>query len=98
MWAFRSNAEVAADAYCSAIEMNRLIGIEGSTVIAEFLDLHCRDDKWIAPHGRDLTDLCNMSATGGFESEGPWTLNGWVLDERSMDRLRAEFPHEFAAR
>ena len=96
MHAYRSNAQIAADEYASAIQTNRKIGTEGNTVIAQFLGLFEKDEKWISPDGRDMTGLCNASDRGGFESEGPWTLNGWTLDDWSMAQLRAEFPGHFA--
>ena len=97
--AYRRNARIVADEYCSAIQLNRQIGTEGSTLISEFLGLNLRDDKWIAPDGRDCTVLCNMeSDMGGFDSIQPWTLDGWILSDQSMVQLRAEFPDEFANR
>ena len=91
--AYRRNARIAADEYCSAIELNRLFRMEGSIVLPMFLGCDERDDRWIAPDGRDLTDLCNRSDYC-FDSH-EWTTDGWVLSEISMARLRAEFPNEF---
>ena len=97
--AYRRNARIAADEYCSAVQINRHIGTECSTLISEFLGLDLRDDKWIAPDGRDCTVLCNiMSDMGGFDSIHSWTLGGWILSDQSMVQLRAEFPDEFANR
>ena len=96
--AYRSYARIAADEYGSAIQLNRHIGTEGLTLISEFLGLDCRDDTWIAPDGRDCTVLCDMSALGGFGSRQAWTLDGWILSDESMERLRAEFPDHFANR
>ena len=94
--AYRRNARIAADEYCSAIELNRLFRMEGSIVLPMFLGCDERDDRWIAPDGRDLTDLCNRSDYC-FDSH-EWRTDGWVLTEKSMARLRAEFPHEFVNR
>ena len=93
---YRSSARIAADEYSSTIELNRHFGTGGSTLIANFLGLDNRDDKWIAPDGQDLTMLCDMSATGGFDSREAWTVNGWILSAESMNKLKAEFPDQFA--
>ena len=93
---YRSSARIAADEYSSTIELNRHFGTGGSTLIAQFLGLDNRDDTWIAPDGRDCTGLCDRSATGGFDSREPWTVNGWTLSAESMRKLKAEFPDEFA--
>ena len=95
--AYRDDARIAADEYCSAIQLNQKIGTEGMKLIADFLGLRERDVKWIAPDGRDCSVLCHMSALGGFDSQA-WTLDGWVLSDSSMAQLWAEFPDEFAGR
>ena len=94
---YRSYDRIAADEYCSAIELNRRIGVEGSTVISRFLGLHQQDLNSVAPDGRDCTELCNRSAIGGFDGQC-WTINGWVLSDESMAQLPADFPDEFANR
>lgn len=94
---YRSPARIAADEYCSVIELNRCFGSPGNELIARCFGLDDRDVKWVAPDGRDMTALCDRSALGGFDSTA-WTLNGWVLSDRSMAMLRAEFPEEFANR
>ena len=93
--AYRRNARIAADEYCSAIQLNRLFGMEGSTLISECLGLFETELNWIAPDGRYCTVLCNRSDLGGFDSL-EWTLDGWILSDHSMAQLRAEFPNEFA--
>ena len=94
---YRSYDRIAADEYCSAIEFNRRFGMEGSTVMSRFLGLHQQDLNWVAPDGRDCTELCNRSAIGSFGGHG-WTIGGWILDADSMAELRAEFPEEFVNR
>ena len=94
--AYRSSVRIAADDYCSSIQLNRHFGMDGNTLIAECLGCSERDDTWIAPDGRDCTGLCDRSATGGFDSREPWTLSGWILSVESMNKLKAEFPSEFA--
>ena len=84
-----------ADDYCSVIQLNRHIGVESNTLLAQFLGVDCRDQKWWAPDGRDCTVLCEMSDLGGFDSRQDWTLDGWILSDRSMDMLRAEFHDHF---
>ena len=51
------------------------------------------DNRWITPWGKDVTDLCWTSSTGGFGST-QWTKNGWILDDFSMRELQKEFPDE----
>ena len=99
--AYRSGARICADEYCCIIHLDRRFNIEGNgsgvdalLAMAQFLDLDTRDMKWLSPDGRDCTLLCSMSMLGGFDSSQDWTLNGWVLSEESMAKLRAEFPDE----
>ena len=95
--AYRHWSRIAADEHCLAIQVSRHIVTPGGTCIAKFLGLDNRDEKWIGPDGRDLTALCNRSLIGGFYSRN-WTIDGWVLSDRWMAELRAEFPNEFAHR
>ncbi len=75
--AYRRNARIEADEYCSAIEVNRLFGMQGSRLIAECLGLIELDLKLFGPDGRDCTALCDRSDQGGFDSSD-WTLDGWI--------------------
>ena len=95
--AYRSDATIAADEFCSAILVRRIVGTENSTLIGKFLGLDLLDVKWIAPDGRDCTVLCDRSDMGGFDSQA-WTIDGWALSDQSMAELRAEFPDQFANR
>ena len=94
--AYRTSARIAADDYCSSIQLNRHLGIDGSTLIAECLGCDQRDVTWLAPDGRDFTGLCDRSATGGFDSREPWTLSGWILSVESMNKLKVESQDQFA--
>ena len=95
--AFRSDARKSADEFCSVRHINGHYGIVGDTRIALFLGLDEKCSTWLTPDGRDVTELCDRSAMGGFSSGGPWTLQGWVLDIESMSMLRGEFPEHFRA-
>jgi len=87
-------AREIADAYAAVVHLGRRLGLEYEVHFAEFLGLPYHDDKWVAPWGEDLTDLCNHSLTGGFSS-ARWTMNGWELDAASMEALGLEFPDRF---
>ena len=84
----------SADEMATVLHLARTFGDRVAYEIADALDLHQYDMRWVTPAGIDVTDLCDRSATGGFSSQ-MWTLRGWVLDQPSLDALRAEFPDEF---
>ena len=52
-----------------------------------------QDNRWCTPWGEDVTYLCEISHTGGCAS-AKWTMNGWILDDSSMQALKEEFPEE----
>ena len=89
-----SDARIAANDYCSVLHLNRLFRMEGDTLLAEFLGVDVRDQKWIAPDGRDCSRMVEMSSIGGFSSQA-WTFDGWILDDESMANLREEYPQNF---
>ena len=89
---------MAADSFVAVTQLSRKLFPPGASdmfakELALYLDLPALDDKWLTPEGRDVTHLCESSDEGGFS--GKWSLQGWVLDESSMEALKAEFPAEF---
>ena len=89
---------MAADSFVAVTQLSRKLFPPGASdmfakELALYLDLPALDDKWVTPEGRDVTHLCESSDEGGFS--GKWSLQGWVLDELSMEALRAEFPADF---
>ena len=64
-------------------------------MIAEFIGLHRRDLKWLAPDGFDCTEMCEWSYIGGFRSQLPWTLHGWILDDDSHCMIVTEYYMRF---
>ena len=66
----------------------------GCTLLARFVGLDFLCMKWVTPFGQDVAALTEASAIGGFGSS-EWTLQGWVLDEGSVQRLREEFPEQY---
>ena len=81
----------SADEMATVLHMARIFGDLVAYEIAEGLDLPFYDMRWVTPAGIDMTDLCEISRTGGFGSVR-WTLKGWVLDQPSLAALMAEFP------
>ena len=88
---------MAADSFVAVTQLARnffpFAKDEFTKELALYIDLPALDDKWVTPDGRDVTHLCELADEGGFF--GKWSLKGWVLDESSMEALRAEFPAEF---
>ena len=76
------------------MHLNTRLHMPGSTLLAEFVGLDYLCMKWLTPSGQDVTALTEASEVGGFGSS-EWTLQGWVLDERSVQRLREEFPDRY---
>ncbi len=87
----RTEQRIAADHLCSCIHLNERLHMPGSTLLAQFLWLDYLCMKWVTPFGQDVTALTEASSIGGFGSS-EWTLQGWVLDEGSVQSLRDEFP------
>ena len=92
--AHRTEQQKAADEFCSCMHLNTRLHMPGSTLLAEFVGLDYLCMKWLTPFGQDVTALTEASAFGEFGSS-EWTLQGWVLDERSVQRLREEFPDRY---
>ena len=84
----------SADEMAAVLHLARTFGDRVAYELADALGLQQYDMRWVTPAGIDVTDLCDRSATGGFQSE-MWTLRGWVLDQYSLDALMAEFADEF---
>ena len=90
---------MAADAFAGIKQLARTLFPPGAgdmfaKELAELIGLPELDEKWVTPEGRDVTRLCEASDDGGFSSSR-WTMQGWVLDDRSMIALRNEFPEYF---
>ena len=68
----------------------------GSTLLAQFVGLDYLCMKWVTPFGQDVTELAEASSIG-LAGSSEWTLAGWVLDERSVQSLREEFPDRYPA-
>ena len=94
--AYRTAERKAADEFCSCRHLNDRSRMPGNTRIAEFLGLDGMCIKWVTPFDQDVTALAEESSIGGFSSNG-WTMQGWVLDQASVNRLRAEFPDRYPA-
>ena len=92
--AYRTAERTAADELCSCRHLNERLGTRGDTRIARFLGLDEMDMKWVTLYGQDVTALCEESSIGGFSSSR-WSLQGWVLDEASLQNLREEFPDRY---
>ena len=92
--AHRTEQQKAADEFCSCKHLNTRLHMPGSTLLAEFVGLDDMCMKWLTPFGQDVTALTEASEFGGLGSS-EWTLQGWVLDERSVQRLREEFPDRY---
>ena len=90
-----------ADEFAGVVHMQRRfgsgLGDEIATQLSDLLGLPGSDNRWLTPTGRDVTDLCDQSDNGGFSSD-QWTLQGWILDARSMRALMDEFPEHFRRR
>ena len=88
---------MAAESFVAVTQLARkfypFASEEYTLQLALYIDLPSFDDKWVTPDGRDVTHLCELADEGGLS--GKWSLKGWVLDESSMEALRAEFPAEF---
>ena len=90
---------MAADAFVAIKQLAHRLFPPGAAdmfakELAELIGLPDLDEKWVTPEGRDVTRLCEASDDGGFSSSR-WTMQGWVLDDRSMTALRDEFPADF---
>ena len=92
---------MAADAFAGikhvAATLGPGVGDMFAKELAELIGLPELDEKWVTPEGRDVTRCCGASDNGGFSSSR-WTMQGWVLDEPSMIKLKNEFPLHFIVR
>ena len=79
-------------ASCRHLE-STILGTAGASEIAAMLGFPEQDNRWCTPWGEDVTYLCEISDIGGFAS-AKWTINGWILDDSSMQALKEEFPEE----
>ena len=83
-----------AHEFCSCKHLQRTrLGPLRAQEIAVLLGLPDWDTRWCTPWGEDVTYLCHRSEEGGFSSM-QWTIDGWILDDTSMQILQKEFPHE----
>ena len=94
-WWYPDGARMSADEYCSVLHLNRRVRMEGSTLFAEFIGLHRRDIKWIAPDGFDFTEMVDLSVLDGIYYQPNWSLAGWILDESSHMMLAYEYYYRF---
>ena len=89
---------MAADAFAGiqyvAHRLGPGVGDMFAKELAELIGLPELDENWVTPEGRDVTRCCGASSHGGFSSSR-WTMQGWVLDDRSMRALVNEFPDDF---
>ena len=89
---------MAADAFAGIQALAKMLGPGVGDMFAkkigEFVGLPELDERWITPEGRDVTRCCGASSSGGFSSSH-WTMQGWVLDDDSMQALKREFPKRF---
>ena len=92
--AYRTEEQKAADEFCSCMHLNERFHMPGSTLLAQFVGLDLMCMNWVTPFGQDVTALTEVSSIGGFGSS-EWTLQGWVLDDGSAQRLREEFPDRY---
>ena len=70
-----------------------IFGRAGTSEIPRMLGFPMHDKRWCTPWGEDVTYLCEISEIGGFAS-AEWTIDGWILDDSSMQALKEEFPEE----
>ena len=89
--AYRTKSRKAADEFCACKHIYNRLGTMGDTRIAQFAGLDEMCIKWVTQFGQDVTALCGDSEIGAFSSSS-WSLEGWVLDEVSVQSLRREFP------
>ena len=89
---------MAADAFASIHHLARKFEPSFGALFGEqltrFVGLPELDETFITPEGRDVTRCCGASDNGGFSSS-KWTMEGWVLDKKSLLALKREFPEEF---
>ena len=89
---YRSDLRIAADEYCSVLQLNRKLQMEGATIFAELLGVDIRDRTYLSPDGQDCTRRCESSLPGSdFWDDGfcrGWTLAGWVLEPPSWNHLQ----------
>ena len=82
-----------AHEFCSWLHLqkakvfNRLLTYD----IADFIGFPEADKRWCTPWGKDVTLLTDCSQEQGGFSSTRWTMDGWVLDEASMQSLTEEF-------
>ena len=87
----------SANEFAGVVHMQRRLGLLVATEISQLLGLPEADESFVTPAGRVVTGLCDRSETGGFSSS-QWSLQGWVLDNISMNALMSEFPEHFRRR
>ena len=97
----------AADEYCSYMHLAKaILGTAGEYEIPQMLGFPDLDNWWCTTwgedvpdlfwcttRGEDLTDLFEISSLC-FVQSGTWTINGWILDDYTMQALKEEFPDE----
>ena len=93
--AYRTESHEAADELCSCYHLNAYVGMVGDTLVAQFLGLDNKCIKWVTPFGEDVTALCEESDHDGTFNSTCWSLQGWVLDEESVQKLMEEFPDRY---
>ena len=83
-----------ADEFAGIVHLQAVFGDDVANELAELRGFPELDRRWVTPSGRDVAALCDASDNGGFSSSR-WTMQGWVLDDRSMRALANEFPDDF---
>ena len=92
-------ARQKADEFCSCRHLERtILGPAGASEIAAMLGFPELDSRWCTPWGVDVTYLCGISRNEGDFGSLKWSINGWILDDYSMQALREEFPDKFLKR
>jgi hypothetical protein len=82
----------AADEYCSVLQMNRKLNMEGATILASFIGLPSLDRAFLSPDGRNCTNLMELCQPANDHWDDGlcqgWTLDGWVLEPPSWRGLQ----------
>ena len=90
---YRSERKITADENASVQHITRMTDRLVGCTLALFIGLPLKDEAWVTQWGADVSDLVRDSDDGGC-SAMKWSLEGWVIDEGSLAKLRRENPGE----
>ena len=85
-------ARQKAHEFCSCMHLElTILGTAEATNIAAMLGLPAADRRQCTPWGEDVTYLC-FRANYIWHSRSVWSLDGWILDDLSMEVFYDTFP------